>query len=383
MARLDLSQPLSAGGVPHAHERAERRYWWWLGFLLGLPFSYPAPPLYWLGFVCLTAGLVRGVASPTPTDMLRGLFVGLLIAMALLSNIVGLLRANLDAVRVLTTSFFFLFFLFGPTVRYRRSLLDGFVQCMLLVAVLVITAAVALRIDEQGPLLFSVPELRLWGSPYFPDWPNYLAFLLSLAFMLNVLLFHRNVAAGVQLIAALLTTSRTPLISLALMFAAGALLVGRSSPVKTIATVCALVAALGYLSGAFEFEGDLVQRLFVFEDREDIYTFGLDMLSTSPLLGYGAVLLDKSVGFDGQPSFHNSYLDIALRHGLVALLLFIYLLIPPGRNLRVGGIRFAAVLLLFLIGSLFQNFLKHPHIILLYATLIGAGAEFSNGRANK
>ena len=371
---------LPAHGTPVAAARTSASaVEWWLGFLLGVPIAVPAPPYYWIGFLCFAVLLFRGRERPLEGSGLRALAVWALIAIALTSSLFGLVRYELDAARILTTSFFFLLFFAAGRIDDKRAFFAGFCRAMLMWSILVIAMAIYLRIDENGLLLFSVPEFRLWGADYFPDWPNYFAFLLSLAFLLNALLFKQTVPAILQLVAALLTTSRTPLIALGAFLTVLALRQVRKRPLRAMFVLVLfllfVVVALPVLDLASTYS-DFTDRLLVFEDREDIYSFGLDLVRESPGLGHGAILLDESIGFNGYPSFHNSYLDVAVRHGVVGLAIFIGLLVPPLRHVRRGGLAFVCIVSFVLIGSLFQNFLKQPHILMLYVVLAETGFAF-------
>ncbi len=354
---------------------------WSIGFVLGVPIAIPTPPLYWFAFLSLFGVVLRSRSKPVPSSAGREAIVIILILLALLSSIFGLTRHNLDAARIITTSFFFLFLLAARLIQHKRAVLDGFCHAMLIWAIMILFMAVYLRIYENGLLLLSVPDFRLWGQDFFPDWPNYIAFMLSLAFLLNAFVFKRPLAAILQIVAAVLTTSRTPLIALGFFLISSALLWLSANRNKWIPTligfsvlVCLTVPALALL----ELDSDLADRLLVFEDREDIYSFGLNLFAQSPYIGHGAILLDESIGFSGHPSFHNSYLDISVRHGIFALILFLALLIPSRTNLRQGGLRYFSVIMFVLVGSIFQNFLKHPHIIFIYVIFIEAGAIFND-----
>lgn len=362
---------------------ADTRFAWWLGFLLGLPIAVPAPPLYLFGFSCFFVALVRWRLRPQSPGIWRELALLTLVVLALLSNLVGLTRSNIDSLRIITTSFFFLLFLFPRCIADKHALLRGFCRAMLMWAVLVVIMAAYLRIWDNGLLLFSVPNFRLWGADYFPDWPNYFAFMLALAFLLNATVFGQFWQATLLLLASVLTTSRTPLIALALLLAV--LLLPRLTSLRlgTVLTFVGVALSLGIflqLSQVMEVDVNFLERLLVFDDRDEIYSFGLGLVQQSPWIGYGSVLLDESVGFSGHPSFHNSYLDIAVRHGLPALVIFLLLLLPPRGSTRLGGLSFVAVMSFVLVGSLFQNFLKHPHILMLYAVLIQSSPLFQRLR---
>lgn len=338
--------------------------------------------MYLFAFGCLFLAFLRKPQAFINLESPRKLAIYLLICIAILSNMIALMSVELDAVRVITTSFFFILLIFNDAVDDNLGLLNGFTQAMLVWSVLVLAAAFFIGIQEHGIYLFTMPEYRLWGSKYFPDWPNYLAFMLAVASLLNVLVFKRPLAATVQLTAALLTTSRTPFLAIGLLAIAMFFAMKVNYVYKAIILIF-LVFVLGALLYYFALDQNLVDRFFVFEDRQEIYTFAIDLVSQSPLYGHGAILLDESVGFTGFPSFHNSYLDVAVRNGIPALVIFILLLIPSRSNFRAGGITFVATILFFLIGAIFQNFLKHPHIIMVYVVLINSGFIFSNHESNK
>lgn len=357
------------------------KFEWSIGFLLGVPISIPSPPLYWFALLSFFAVLLRSRPKPIHSGVGREVIVILLISLALLSSIFGLIKYDLDTVRIITTSFFFLFLLAARFIHNKRAILEGFCCAMLMWAVMILPMAVYLQIFENGLLLFSVPDFRLWGQDFFPDWPNYIAFMLSLAFLLNAFVFKRPLTATIQIIAAILTTSRTPFIALGFFFTTSALLwlsAYRRRWILILLGITALVCLTLPSMALLEIDSNFLDRLLVFEDREDIYSFGLNLLAQSPYLGHGAILLDESIGFFGHPSFHNSYLDVSVRHGIFALLLFLALIIPTRTNLRQGGLKFLCVVMFVLIGSVFQNFLKHPHIILIYVIFIEAGAVFND-----
>jgi O-antigen ligase len=204
--------------------------------------------------------------------------------------------------------------------------------------------------------------------------------------MLNIMVFRRPGQAVLLMVAALLTTSRTPIIALILLTTGWLLFQSVRTRVATLLAIVISVVALTLVTAILEEFGldpNLLDRLLLFDDRDEIYSFALVLVQQSPWIGYGGVLLDESIGFFGHPSFHNSYLDIAVRHGLPALAIFLLLLVPPRGSWRHGGWRFASVVVFVLVGSMFQNFLKHPHILMLYTVLIETSILFSERRSER
>lgn len=367
--------PIDRGTAPTGQTSGGSRL---TGFLLGLPIAWPGPPLYIFAFLTFSYLLAK-----RPTVFITGITrksvsIYLLVMLALASNIYGLADKELDSVRVITTSFFFLFLVFDELVDDKLAFLRGFVGAMMLWAIAIVVMAVVLRIHQYGALLFSVPEYRLWGQAFFPDWPNFLAFLLAVAFMLNLLLFRKPLSAALLLFAALLTTSRTPLMAVVLSILALCFYRGSFRPrLFMVFAGAILIVTSVLLLLSFDFDKELLDRMFIVEDRETIYSFALNLLRESPLLGHGAILLDESIGFDGFPSFHNSYLDVSVRHGLIALGVFLAVVIPGWKAIRTGGATYFAIVMFFLAGALVQNFLKHPHVIMIYIVILSASELFN------
>lgn len=345
---------------------------WIVGFLLGIPVAYPNQP-YYIGVLLFIILLKNFKLQSDRKFAFRMVLTSLLILIAILSNLVGFVKNQVDFIRAISTSFFFIIFLFPYCIRNKLYLIKGFCVAMTLWSLMIIVFAVKLKIFENGLLLFSVPELRLWGSEFFPDWPNYFSFMLAVAFLLNAIINKNYLSSVLNIIAAILTTSRTPLIAMFIFLII--LLIEYMKLVKNTKIIMGLLSILIIniiilLNGInIEYDYNFLDRLLIMEDREEIYNFSLDLIKNSPLLGHGGILLDESTGFYGHPSFHNSYLDVAVRHGILALILFLILLAPIKINLNKENYKIILILLFFLIGSMFQNFLKHPHLLMLFLVI--------------
>jgi len=351
-----------------------------LGFLLAMPFSWPSPPFYWCSFVVFLFAIINNTGGRfDPARSATAFLVCFLIILALFSNLYSLNgRFDIDSFRVFSSSLFFGFFLFGGMLKDGRGLLYGFIQGMLLWAILVVFLAFYTNIFNYGLLLFSVPNYRLWGEEYFPDWPNYFAFMLALAFLLNSLLFKRPFVSIVLLSAAMLTTSRTPVLAFGLFMFYTVIVKGiYGIYMERVLSVVSILLILISIVILVPSGGEFMDRLTVIEDRVEIYSFALEMTHDALLLGNGSILLDKSVGFGGHASFHNTYLDILVRHGLFALIAFLILIIPGYKKMSIGGVGFMVVIFFFIIGSLFQNFLKHPHVVMLFMTIMHSSKIFN------
>ncbi|HIJ94488.1 MAG TPA: O-antigen ligase family protein [Desulfuromonadales bacterium] len=341
------------------------------GLLLGIPIAIPDTPFYVLSYVAFFLVLLRNVHSKISIYSFL-LVLGAMLA-SLFSNLASIGKFEVQSSRMVFTTLFFVFFSFGWFVPNRAVLVRGFTSMCNLFSLAVIGAALAIRPWTGGGLLmFSMPEYRLWGFEIFPDWPNYLAFMLSIGFLINSSLYKRPFWALSTLLAALLTTSRTPLIALGIYTVVSIYMVrNRTFKIIFAITIVTTILGIGLVIGDYiSKESDFVLRLLVFSDRIDIYGYALELISKSPIFGMGSVLFDESVGHQGFASYHNSYLDIFVRHGIVGLVFFL-LLIWPIRSLKDHlPPAYWSIIFFFVIGSFFQNFFKHPHFIMLYSTII-------------
>ncbi len=339
-----------------------------IGLLLSFPVSYPAPPSYIVSFVIFLSVLVYFKEyKPSHTTY----FVFAAIAAAIISNTFATNFEQISFTRSLYTSFYFSFLLFGAMVPFKDLALRGVAMGCNIVALLVIIAAIYLGLWQHGLLLFSVPEYRLWGADLFPDWPNFLAFFIGLGMLLNYLLYRQPLWTGICFVAGVLTTSRTPFI------AAGLIGIHAFLQLKDRRVQVRLaIAGFGSMAAVFILLKDLLrERLLVVSDREEIYQFALNMFLQNPISGHGSILLDSSVGHYGHASFHNSYLDIMVRHGIIGLSTFLVLIYPIGIFKNKDTKKYIPIVLFFLVGSFFQNFFKHPHIIMIYSIILSQLAD--------
>lgn len=340
-----------------------------MGMLLGFPLVFPSVPYYWLAFFVFGVGVMFYIKNLSPRTMF---LVLLAMFISMLSSLYGVSVGNypIDPFRIIFTTIFFAFFIFGELIPNKTKLLLGYVFSLNIVSIAVIMAAMILWPFKSGLLFFSLPELRLWGAPWFPDWPNFLAFMLSLAFLFNILVYKNNFMGLLNVGAALLTTSRTPLIAIAIVIFI--YLLGKNKSIASVVLKSLIVTAatviISYVAGIVSEE--FINRLFIFSDRGTVYGFALSMVVESPIIGHGAVLLDSSVGLEKFSSFHNSYLDILVRHGLLGFLVFLLLIWPPKTMKGAQKNAYWALISFFIIGAFFQNFIKHPHLVMILSIII-------------
>ncbi|MES2480847.1 MAG: O-antigen ligase family protein [Pseudomonadota bacterium] len=341
------------------------------GVLLGLPVSYPDVPYYWAAFAVMLIALFT-----TPFGRLNRspglvLCVLALCGVATLSNLLSPYAYVREPARFLTSSVFYLFFLAGLLAWDRaRELMAGLAAAILLQALAVLAMSVVGFRWSAGVLNWTVPELRLWGSPWFPDWPNFYAILLSTGFLLFLLHYRRWLPASVCMAAGILTTSRSVYLALAIGLAWLALSGrGRSGVLRavgvaalTVLVATGLVRVLAGSSGLDEF----VLRMGLLSDRQEIWASSLALFTHNPWLGVGGVMLDESVGHAGYASFHNSFAEVLVRHGVIGFGLYLALLFIHAARVRPGHAG-CAILLFYLLTALFQNTLRHPHFFMMFS----------------
>lgn len=290
-----------------------------------------------------------------------------------MSSLISPFQELLGPARISTTSLFYLFFICGLAVVDYVRFFKGFVDTMAVQAGLVVIASIFYLPWSAGALVFSVPQFRLWGAGLFPDWPNFYAAMLCMAFIAAIALQGRWAIGLLCLVAAFLTTSRMIFLAAVILLAWYVLLSQHRSPaIRFIVAISVSIGAFGlvliFLTGG-AFDSEFAARLFLISDRMDILWSSMDLIIDHPLAGVGGILLDHRVGHLGAASFHNSYLEVAVRTGLIGLAIYLPLIFLPLILLRWSD-NLIPLVLFVLIGSVFQNLLRHPHIVIVFSVII-------------
>lgn len=367
MVRVGILSPFPSFSVG---DRANWAYWM-AGALLGVPIAYPKVPFYWLGFAAfafalLTVPFRRINENPRLVLTVLGLCVA-----AVISNLLSPYMYVREPGRFLLTCSYYLFFLFGLLAwDHEQPVLAGLGSAILLQACAVIAMSTVHFAWPLGLLNWTQPELRLWGAPWFPDWPNFYAILLSVGFLLFLLHFRQPLAAAICLLAACLTTSRSVLLALVIALAWLAFTGERRLRLMRLAVLAIPLVAGGAVLGLLIINSahfqDFVERMSLLSDREDIWESSWRLFSGHPWFGVGGVMLDESVGHTGFASFHNSYGEILVRHGLVGFALWAFMLFAyAGRVRKSHGC--TSILLFLLVSAVFQNTLRHPHLFMMFS----------------
>lgn len=371
MAGVTPADGIGAGVVQPAEAAGRHKGYVLLGILLALPVAYPAVPFYWLAFLAFGVALLVTPLDRFNQAPMMVLGVLALCLVAVISNLLSPYPYVREADRFVITSSFYLFFLFGLLAWDReREVMAGLCIGILAQAVAVLLMAVVAFRWSSGLLNWSLPELRLWGQPWFPDWPNFYAILLSTGFLAFLLHYRRPLPAAICFLAAVLTTSRSVLVALAIGLAWLAFFGPSRQRYLRLAMIALGVAAAGatlamVLAGSDRLT-DFLERMSLLSDREEIWRSSVELFVENPWFGIGGVMLDESVGHAGHASFHNSYAEVLVRHGAIGFILYLGLLLAHVRRARPGHAG-TAILLFLLVSAVFQNTLRHPHLFMIFS----------------
>lgn len=360
-----------------------------LGILAAVPISYPGPPYYLLAFailaICGFSLFVRLTNSLNSIAICAAAAGILLSAIAIFSSLASPYKDLLGPERIITTSLFYLFFICGLAIVDYERFFRGLVDAIAVQAGFVIIAAVFYFPWHYGALVFSAPPLRLWGADMFPDWPNFYAAMLCMGFIVAIALQGRWIVGLMCLTAAFLTTSRTVFLAVAILLAWHILF--RQQRYRFLVIIGIIFIGLGGLIVIFTTgapDSEFASRLLLISDRLTILWSSMDLILDNLVTGVGGIVLDERVGHLGAASFHNSYLEVAVRMGLIGLVIYLPLIFLPLFLLRWSD-GLISLTLFLLAGSMFQNLLRHPHIAIVFSMIIAwAGLKWqlrlSSGR---
>lgn len=236
-----------------------------------------------------------------------------------------------------------------------------------------------------GPssLVASVGEIRA----FTPGWPNGVGMLMATAFLIQIHLPNSSSPSRliryVPLFILLLTLSRTAVIMLGIgLLIRGILRKDRLRTLLSLVMVC-LVAAF-----VFQGKGESIQNslLHTATGRIGRWAAAMEVVGDNPLLGVGFRSFDEATGFYMNKytgtwvrigSAHNDFVDLAIRGGVIYVLLFMLLLtgwayLTYRRRQGLEARAALAVVSAILAGCLFQDPLKTPSLSSVFWLLLGA-----------
>lgn len=219
---------------------------------------------------------------------------------------------------------------------------------------------------------------RLWGADLFPGWPNGLSVPLGFALwgvlQKDWIKKKKYLASTIISIALFLTTSRgSMLIAIALWlwhFYTFGLLKQIPAILRVVFIVLVIGLSISLLSGYMD--DNFMLSLTRTHDRESITNDSLSLIELSPIFGYGGRTLEQidpivsiPLGIYSDTHTHNMVLEIAIRHGVVGLILFVAFLVSLLS--KVKGSDQWVILICFLLLGLTQDFVRNfDYLFCLY-----------------
>ncbi|MBB1335494.1 MULTISPECIES: O-antigen ligase family protein [unclassified Pseudoalteromonas] len=347
---------------------------YFLGILISFPLAYPGPPFYIFSFFVLSVLLLRAFNEKVEIDF----FAVILLFINSISLILSSLIFNFEFgagsfTALLGGCIFFVFFILTHFIRDNGAFIKGFIDGIFALCLATILLFFLLGAYKYGVKIFYIPDYRLWAEGVLPDWPNYIVFFFCCAVLL-LLLRDKKVSVYLVLIllAAAMTTSRLFLVCLLLSITMlGFLKLSKKSFLMLITLLIVTYFLADFTIG---FDEQIVERMSKSNDREGLFSVLIELWSSRPFLGYGVISLHEIADLD-YASFHNSYLEMLVKGGGVGFVLFIAFILRGGIILYSSAIpktdktMLFIILFFFLFSSLFQNYLKHPHIMVLFTFL--------------
>lgn len=223
---------------------------------------------------------------------------------------------------------------------------------------------------------------RMWAKDYIPGWPNStpipLLFGLFLSFKLKKNIFLKFVFIS----ALVLTTSRGALLGLVLILLYFSYKKLGKERKKIALIVIPIILLLGFIVYAeiqvffYDFSPNLVSRIGVTHDRQDIFNISITYILYRPLFGYGGHSLDQIALIYGNVSVygvdwghtHNWFLETVIRYGMFGGIFFIGFLIAIVSKIKNGDNKFMFLLIVLL--GLFQAFFRHFNVLIFLLYLV-------------
>lgn len=360
--KVSLDSTSSAPNTFYSPGRNRLDYF--LGMLSAIPFSYPKEPLYWMALITLPIFFSR--IRLDKHGMEKAYIVIIFSVLMLIVNIFSPYQSKIDIYSVFGGVFVISFFLAAYGIRDVEKFVDGFVLIIKVYVALTFYYFIVLAPYEWGLLFFVSSDLRMWADGYLPEWPNVYAVFLVMG--MYIFWLRKNSRwFWLTMLAAIVTTSRMPLLAVSLIVFYQLIL--RVTLKKFIVFILvSIVFIYGYtlITDNEIFNEYLSNRLFKSGDRAMIFDELMGIYQRN-LWGVGSLSF-KYIG-ENYISYHSSFLKSLVRYGFLGLLLFILLVCPRKIMYKARSPYNLPILFLLLVG-LFQDMLYHPHIIIMFSVFL-------------
>lgn len=329
-----------------------------IGIIVCLSFPYPSVPFYPFAYLLLLYSIpyIKFKKKDLDDILLLGVFFLIIV-------IVNFFNANFNLSVIGTYSMLLMFL-----VRYSISNYDNFFYGILLSTSIYSFITIFLFFDLNvylyGLDVFTNSSYRMWGEGYLLEWPNVFACFIIIGGFLSFY-YSKKTLLFLHIVASILTTSRASLIFILFVFI---IIFIEAKNKKLYFTIFLIIFSLLFL--LLINQEELLSRITKFSDRSIIF-YSLIEVFKDNFFGIGNVSFSN---FDTYyESYHSSFLKVLVRYGLLGLLIYIILLFP--KNFKYNNLKINFLILFLLVSGIFQDFLFHPHILIIYTILINFKGE--------
>jgi O-antigen ligase len=273
-----------------------------------------------------------------------------------------------------------LLFSCGMFVPNSNRFWDGFERGAAILSIYIVCMFFKLSAYKYGISIFVIPEYRMWGQNVIYDWPNFICMIPIFGYFINYLRSEKvSFSCVLCMMASIMTTSRVAIVAIVFFM----IIWGINNKKKIIILLTAFFFFLFEHILVLFSDKSISSRLTKSNDREHLFTGLIAAWEENPILGWGAVKVSTVFPDTYYDSFHNSYLEVLVKGGAISLALYL-LLFAAYTFCLMGSTKFknktqrinSFIFLCFIFSAcLVQNYLKHPHVIILFSIFCLAGAH--------
>ncbi len=328
------------------------------GILVCLPIPFPSVPFYPLAYLLLLFSIpsIKFNKKDINYILLLGIFF-------LIVYLVNFFNDNFN-LSIIGTYSIILMFLVRYSIRNYDNFFYGILLCTSIYSFITIFLYFDLNIYLYGFDVFTNSSYRMWGKEYLLEWPNVFACFIIIGGFLSFY-YSKKYLLILHIFASFLSTSRASLIFIFFIFICMFIETKNKKLYFSIFSIFSILLFLLLIN-----QEELLSRIIKFSDRSIIFHSMFEILGNN-IFGIGNVSFSD---FDTYyESYHSSFFKVLIRYGFIGLIIYILLLFP--KNIKYNNVKINFLILFLLISSIFQDFLFHPHILIIYTILINFKGE--------
>lgn len=328
------------------------------GVLVCLPIPFPFVPFYPIAYFILLFSIFNMKFNKKDLNdiLLLGIFF-------LIVNLVNFFNENFNLSLIGTYSILLMFL-----IRYSICNYDDFFYGILLstsiYSLITIFLYFDLNIYLYGLDVFTNSTYRMWGEKYLLEWPNVFACFIIIGGFLSFY-YSKKYLLILHIITSIMSTSRASLIFIFFIFICMFIETKNKKMYFGIFSIFSISLFLLLIN-----QEELLTRITKFSDRSIIFHYLLEIF-TNNIFGIGNISFsDFNTYYE---SYHSSFFKVLIRYGFIGLIIYIMLIFP--KNFKYNNVRINFLILFLLVSSIFQDFLFHPHLLIIYTILINFKGE--------